>query len=246
VFRIIAIASFIYFISAAPATACPGCYDAQFPVNPGWILLATGLLMILNYHLLYQKIFFIIDIACVVLLGLAFSHYPTFPAGPFIVSLVFATLRLLTRHDVPWLIRGVIPAYKTRFVTAAFWVVILLWCAVILCPPLLVYSRFSVIGALKNLGTALDSYAEDHQKRYPAELNEIVPHHIREIPSPYISLKDGKNLAMYRKRLNIQNDFSYSRSSDMSVYTIECNIPLKSARNGTGHLMYSSSEGIIE
>ncbi|MHC9538097.1 MAG: hypothetical protein AB9903_01110 [Vulcanimicrobiota bacterium] len=245
-FRIIAIASFIYFISAAPATACPGCYYTQFPVNPGWILLATGLLMILNYHLLYQKIFFIIDIACVILIGLAFSHYPTFPAGPFLVSIVFATLRLLTRHDVPWLTRGVIPAYKTRFVTAAFWVVILLWCAVIFCPPLLVYSRYSVINALKNMGTALESYADAHQKSYPAELNEIVPNHIREIPSPYISPKDVKNLAIYRKRLNIKNDFSYTRSSDTSAYTIECLIPIRSVRNGTGHFLYSSSEGIIE
>ncbi len=203
-------------------------------------------MLMLNYHLLYQKIYFIVDITCVILIGMAFSHYPTFPAGPFLVSLLFATLRLLTRHDVPWLIRSVIPAHKTMFIAAALCIVTFLWCAVIFCPPFLVYSRFSVSGALKNLGTALDSYSKDHSGTYPAELGEIVPKYIKETPSPYVSPNEEKRLARYRKNLHITRDFSYARSSDASAFTIECNLPMRSVQNKGGHLQYSSAEGLIE
>lgn len=43
--------------------------------------------------------------------------------------------------------------------------------------------NFTCRGNLKNLGTALEVYASDHQRRYPADLKALLPGYLRALPT---------------------------------------------------------------
>ena len=76
---------------------------------------------------------------------------------------------------------------------------------------------------LKNLGTALEMYASDHQSRYPSRLEQITPEYLRKLPKCPSSGQETYSS-------------SYQVSADSADFSLRC-----SNKNHSG---YSSREGL--
>lgn len=134
-FRTLCIIFLLVVLFTVPVHAQDEGRDAQFPVSSILIIAATVVLMILNYQLLYRKIDYIADITCVLLMSFFYCREDFFPFAPFLISLIFATMRLMVRHDVPLLIMGAVPGRRKVVVGASLCIVFLLWCTMLFWKP---------------------------------------------------------------------------------------------------------------
>lgn len=130
-FRTFCIIFLLVVLFTVPVHAQDEGRDIQFPASSILIIAATVVLMILNYQLLYRKIDYIADIACVVLMSFFYWREDFFPFASFLISLIFATMRLMVQHDVPLLIMGVVPGRRKVVVGASICLVFLLWCTML-------------------------------------------------------------------------------------------------------------------
>ena len=94
----------------------------------------------------------------------------------------------------------------------------------------------------KNIGTALDMYADDNDGAFPAKLEMLTPDYLRAIPT--CSAHERKIELIRRKRPGY-ND-TYQVSNDFSAYTFYCG---SRAHDGVGvrdnFPQYNSREGLI-
>jgi hypothetical protein len=86
--------------------------------------------------------------------------------------------------------------------------------------------------SLKNIGTALDMYAFDNAKLYPSRLEEVVPQHLKSLPTCAAA---GKN------------NYVYLRSEDCQAYTVYCRGAFHSKVSTRENCpQYDSFHGLIE
>lgn len=103
--------------------------------------------------------------------------------------------------------------------------------------------RYTVCQAnCKNIGTALEMYADDNNGAFPAKLEMLVPDYLRAIPT--CSAHEAKIELIRRKRPGY-ND-TYQVSDDFSAYTFYCG----SRDHDTvgvqdNYPQYNSREGLI-
>ena len=85
---------------------------------------------------------------------------------------------------------------------------------------------------LKNIGTALEMYAADNEKKYPPELDRITPNYLKVIPT---CASAGRNTYLYK-----QNE-------DPDAYTVLCNGSYHiTITNRPNYPQYDSIQGLIE
>lgn len=100
---------------------------------------------------------------------------------------------------------------------------------------------------LKNLGTALEGYAADHQGAYPVELGALAGKYIPSIPrcrpeNPSLFAK-----ALFQATTGVRlTEYDYKRSITPSTYTIWCTTGAhRWAATPRGFPQYSSTEGMV-
>jgi len=207
-------------------------------------MLSIVILLGVNYYLLYNKRYFVVEGAMVIVLGAAFLfHNPYMHSVHVIASvvmlLIFATVRLLRRHDLAELL-----TLKRFPLAISFATVTCLWCFVVCSRPILVTNCITGAFPLKDMGTALEMYAEYHKGKYPLELQETVPGYIKEIPrlAPYLNEKDR---AFYEKTYNLQLTIQYQVNSTRDSYTMTLKPwPHVSNYNPVGKYYYNSENGL--
>ncbi len=77
---------------------------------------------------------------------------------------------------------------------------------------------------LKNLGTALEMYTTDHNKKFPANLEELRPEYLREIPQCVKGIKDNTPASRFYKKFRGigTTGYAYEVSEDREAYTMYC------------------------
>ena len=97
---------------------------------------------------------------------------------------------------------------------------------------------------LKNLGTALEDYAVDHEGRYPAKLEELQPDYLKKIPSciPQDASEFGKEIYA---GLGVKfEDYEYEAQTEPDGYLISC--PTGVHTTPTGYPKYDSVNGLTD
>ena len=241
---------FSLFLSALPLlmALCTGrawaCSMVFFPYDAAWFILATVLLLVINYLLLYNKRYFVVEGAMVILAGIAsLAAHPSIIRFHLINSvvmlLVFATVRLLRRHDLSELLTA-----RRLTIGLSFIVVTAIWYFVAVSRPVLVTNCVTGPRPMLTMGTALELYASDHGGKYPRELKETVPGYIKQIPETAAYLNE-KDRAYYEKTYNLKLTIQYEVSSSQDVYTMSMRPwPFPSSRSEDGTYYYNSRNGI--
>ncbi|MHC9539778.1 MAG: hypothetical protein AB9903_09665 [Vulcanimicrobiota bacterium] len=241
---------FSLFLSALPVlmAVCTGrawaCSMAFLPYDLTWFILATVLLLVINYLLLYNKRYFAVEGAMVILAGTAsLAAHPSIIRFHLINSvvmlLVFATVRLLRRHDLSELLTA-----RHLPLAFSFIVVTAIWYFVTISRPLLVTNCVAETRPMLNMGTALEEYASDHGGKYPRELKETVPEYTKQIPrtAPYLNDRDR---AYYEKTYNLKLTIQYEVSSSQDAYTMSMRPwPFPSSKSKDGTYYYNSRSGL--
>jgi len=232
--------AFFTVICSGSAWACSRVFP---PYEPHWLLLSVVILLGINYYLLYNKRYFVVEGAMVIVLGAAFLfHDPYMRVLHTIVSvvmlLIFATVRLLRRHDLAELL-----TLKRLPLCLSFIIVTVLWVFVICSRPILVTNCVTGAFPLQEMGTTLEMYAEYHKGKYPLELQETVPEYIKEIPglAPYLNEKDR---SFYEKTYDLQLTIQYQVNSTRDFYTMTLKPWPYPSDNPVGKYYYDSKEGL--
>lgn len=91
-------------------------------------------------------------------------------------------------------------------------------------PPGVSNHYLSCQSNLKNLGTALEMHTTDHNKKYPAKLEDLKPEYLREIPQCVKGIKENSTAShFYRKFRGIgTGSYVYEVSEDREAFTMYC------------------------
>jgi|GEM_PF-7068580 len=233
--------TFFTVICSGSAWACSIIFE---PYKPSLLMLSIAILLCINYYLLYNKRYFVVEGAMVIVLGTSFLYNnpyirPLHVIASVVMLLIFATVRLLRRHDLPEIL-----TVKRFPLAICFIVVTALWFFTACSRPILVTNCVTGTFPLKDMGTALEMYAEYHKGKYPLELQETVPEYIKEIPrlAPYLNEKDR---AFYEKTYDLQLTIQYQVNSTRDSYTMTLKPwPHVSKENSVGKYYYEPKNGL--
>ena len=95
-------------------------------------------------------------------------------------------------------------------------------------------ARQACEGNLKNLGTAIEMYATDHQGQYPASIKEITPNYLRAVPKCPAYGKDSYS-TNYKRTVDPDNG--------ATMFSVRCTGPHKGTKPSTGPV-YDSVRGL--
>jgi len=221
-----------------------------------WILAATVLLMVINYFMVYNRLYSILDLGLLIYMGvfcipeaLTRSSY----AGNvkplldcFFLMLIFASIRVLNRHEFrQFLLQRALPG-KKALVSLSLVSAITLWCCVFTLPrPLQAYGLTATKSNLKNIGTALEMYSTDNMGLYPRELSEVTPDYLKTLPRlDYMG--DSTNTEYYRDRYGYTGGYGYEVSGDAAHYTVTVAVPDHPSNGKLMKIRYTSREGLME
>ena len=221
------------------------------PFSTPWLIATLCALVFVNYKLLRNKYHFMIDCAFVLLLGSFFVNRNGGPGSPYtakqvldllLLFLTFATMRILFRQELYDLFKKTLPHRRRCLILACIAFLIVTWAMVIRNPrPVLLSTGTLVRSNLKNLGSALEMYATDHQGAYPSTLKELSPEYLKNVSRTDQELTE-KERKFYEKKFGLTLDYGYEVDNRAQVYTITCNGDITSYHPH----MYTSKEGLVE
>ena len=209
------------------------------------LLFITALLVILYQEIKDMRI--ILPVVLIIMLSFFYLHSPTLNFYiMFILSitdLVFLIhLRKKDKDTVPYFIKLliiIIPLFSCLF-------------CIVFRIPVIVSGRSGIFcacqGNLKNLGTALDMYKDDHKGKYPLSLSQLKPKYLRFIPKCPINLKENTPAASYYESIHglSPEAYKYEVSKDRTSFTMYCKgNNHKSVGIKSNYPQYNSVDGLI-
>jgi len=225
------------------------------PVDPVWIKSIIVLLLVLNYMLLYNKLYFIVDCAFVVIFGIFSlmdsgnrnSYYMAKPVlDTFYVLLIFASMRVLNRMELRHLFSRAVALKAKLLVLTSFFLAALLWYASCALPaPLMLSGLTAMKSNLKNIGTALEMYSSDHKGRYPEKLDYLTPDYLKTLPPIGYNI-DPRTDKYYEDRYGQDLSYAYEVDNITFNYTITVGFPGIKDKNRSTVLRYTSRDGLVE
>jgi|GEM_PF-1855602 len=192
--------------------------EVFLPVDPVWIYGAVALLLVMNYLLLHNKLYFIIDCAFVLFLAIITfrftgdinSYSIVKPmVDTFYILLVFASMRLLNRVEFRQALTSAAAFHRKIPLLVSFLTVLLLWLAVIAIPKPLMLNNEGVLRAnMIEISNAVERYSLDHTGHFPERLEQLIPKYIRELPAIGHNC-DPMTERYYSKRRGIYLGYGY-------------------------------------
>lgn len=218
-----------------------------------WIKGLIALLLAVNYMLLYNKLYFMVDCAFVVILGIfslldtgdKYSFYMAKPMlDTFYLLLIFTSIRTLNRLELRHILSRNVAVKGKLFALTCLFTAALLWYARAVLPaPLMLSSMTTLHSNLKNIGTALEMYSTDHKGLYPKKLDELTPDYLKQIP-PLGYWTDSRSQKYYEEKYGGSFSYSYELDNSALRYTITVGLPGNDARR---HLIrYTSEDGLLD
>ncbi|MGV8120331.1 MAG: hypothetical protein AB2L14_11270 [Candidatus Xenobiia bacterium LiM19] len=207
--------------------------EVFLPVDPVWICGAVALLLVVNYLLLHNKLYFIIDCAFVLFLAIITFHFtgdinsysivkPM--VDTFYILLVFASMRLLNRVEFRQALTSTAAFYRKIPLLVSFLTVLLIWYAVITIPKPLMLNNEDVLRAnIVVISKALERYSLDHAKHFPERLEQLIPKYIRELPAIGHNC-DPMTERYYSKRHGISLYYNYAVDIGGKNYTLSLHV----------------------
>ncbi|MHC9542416.1 MAG: hypothetical protein AB9903_23135 [Vulcanimicrobiota bacterium] len=220
-----------------------------------WIKGIIVLLLALNYMLLYNKLYFIVDCAFVVVLGIfslldigeRHSYYVAKPMlDTFYLLLIFTSMRVVNRLELRHLFSRAVALRAKMMVLTSFFLAALLWYASCALPaPLMLSGLTTMKSNLKNMGTALEMYSADHKGLYPEKLEQLTPDYLKTLPSITYNIEAGKE-KYYQDKYGQSLSYAYEVDNITFNYTIAVGFPNYNNSNQRSVLRYTSQEGLTE
>jgi len=220
-----------------------------------WIKGIIVLLLALNYMLLYNKLYFIVDCAFVVVLGIfslldsgeRHSYYVAKPMlDTFYLLLIFASMRVVNRLELRHLFSGAVALRAKMLVLTSFFLAAMLWYASCALPaPLMLSGLTAMKSNLKNMGTALEMYSADHKGLYPEKLEQLTPDYLKTLPSIAYNIEAGRE-KYYQDKYGQSLSYAYEVDNITFNYTIAVGFPGTYGSNRKSVLRYTSREGLAE
>ncbi|MDQ7823593.1 MAG: hypothetical protein RDV48_12410 [Candidatus Eremiobacteraeota bacterium] len=226
------------------------------PVYPVWVIAAISALLVVNYLLLYHKLYFMIDCAMVTFLGFFSlfgdradlgSYYLAKPLlDAFYLLLIFASMRLLNRREFLRFFSGGLMLRSRVVLAASLLFTMSLWYAVYALPEPMVIPGLSTLRSnLKNIGTSLEMYSTDHKGYYPEKLEDVTPEYLRQLPPAGYSY-DKETKKYYFDRYGTDLSYGYEVDNRTFNYTVSVSVPGTYGTKGQYGVRYSSIDGLTE
>lgn len=99
---------------------------------------------------------------------------------------------------------------------------------------------------LKNLASALESYAHDHQGHFPPSLDSLSPKYLQAVPQCIVGHPSTLGTRLYRLQGIEFNPYNYSLSADAKRFQITCQTGLHGwSSSPKGRPAYDSVAGLL-
>ncbi|MGV8120333.1 MAG: hypothetical protein AB2L14_11280 [Candidatus Xenobiia bacterium LiM19] len=220
-----------------------------------WIKSIIVLLLAVNYMLLHNKLYFIVDCAFVVVLGIfslldsgeRHSYYVAKPMlDTFYLLLIFTSMRVLNRLELRHLFSRAVALKAKMLVLTSFFMAAMLWYASCALPaPLMLSGLTTIKSNLKNMGTALEMYSADHKGLYPEKLEQLTPGYLKTLPPIAYNVKAGTE-KYYQDKYGQSLSYAYEVDNTTFNYTVEVGFPGYYSSSHKSVLRYTSREGLAE
>jgi hypothetical protein len=221
------------------------------PFSTPWLVITLCALIAINYKLLHNKLYFMVDCAFMAFLGsliiakasVAYSSYTAkIVLDIILLMLCFATMRILLRRELYDIFRKTLSFRRRMLALACVIFLAITWLIILQSPrPFVLPNLTATKSNLKNMGTALEMYSTDHKGAYPATLDELTPNYLKTIPLTNIELSDSEK-EYYEKKYNLDFSYTYEVDNNAKAYTISC----QPVQFSSGPLIYTSREGLME